>query len=336
MQSSVKSAGSLLRSDAIQRFLALGALVILIAFFTIASPHFATWSNAKGIFLATSVVGILAMGVTFVIITAGIDLSVGTVMTFAAVMTGVFITNMGLPWPIGVALGILAGTLMGAANGALVARFGLPPFIATLGMLNIARGLALVISELRPIYFPDQPDFNKFFMGSFLGDFGVSVPGVAEPFDLPNLFFVFVVAAVVAWFVLSKTIVGRYIFAIGSNEEATHLSGVRTMRYKASAYIISGTMAGLAGVVLAARLNSAQPSTGFGYELDAIAAAVIGGTSLAGGEGTITGTIIGAFIISVLTNGLRLLGVPQEWQITVTGVIVVGAVYLDILRRRQT
>jgi ribose transport system permease protein len=328
MQNSMKSVGALFRSDAVQRFLALGALVILIIFFAIASPHFASWSNAKGIFLATSVVGILAMGVTFVIITAGIDLSVGTVMTFAAVMTGVFITNMGLPWPIGVLLGILSGTLMGVVNGTLVARFGLPPFIATLGMLNIARGLALVISELRPIYFPDQPGFNEFFMGSITESF---IPD----FDLPNLVFVFAAAAVAAWFILSKTIVGRYIFAIGSNEEATRLSGVRTMRYKASAYIISGTMAGLAGVVLAARLNSAQPATGFGYELDAIAAAVIGGTSLAGGEGTITGTIIGAFIISVLTNGLRLLNVPQEWQIVVTGVIVIGAVYLDILRRRR-
>ena len=188
-----------------------------------------------------------------------------------------------------------------------MARFGLPPFIATLGMLNVARGLALVISELRPIYFPDQPGFNEFFMGSVMKDMGLP--------DMPNLFFIFVIAAVVTWFILGKTIVGRYIFAIGSNEDATRLSGVRTMRYKATAYIISGTMAGLAGVVLAARLNSAQPSTGFGYELDAIAAAVIGGTSLAGGEGTITGTIIGAFIISVLTNGLRLLGVPQEWQI---------------------
>jgi ribose transport system permease protein len=216
---------------------------------------------------------------------------------------------------------------MGLINGILVARFGLPPFIATLGMLNVARGLALVISELRPIYFPDQPGFNQFFMGSVMKDMGLP--------DMPNLFFIFVIAAVVTWFILGKTIVGRYIFAIGSNEDATRLSGVRTMRYKATAYIISGTMAGLAGVVLAARLNSAQPSTGFGYELDAIAAAVIGGTSLAGGEGTITGTIIGAFIISVLTNGLRLLGVPQEWQITITGVIVVGAVYLDILRRRQ-
>jgi ribose transport system permease protein len=279
------------------------------------------------IFLSTAVNAVLALGVTFVIITGGIDLSVGTVMTFAAVMTGVFVTNLGIPWPIAVFLGILSGTLMGLINGILVARFGLPPFIATLGMLNVARGLALVISELRPIYFPDQPGFNEFFMGSVMKDMGLP--------DMPNLFFIFVIAAVVTWFILGKTIVGRYIFAIGSNEDATRLSGVRTMRYKATAYIISGTMAGLAGVVLAARLNSAQPSTGFGYELDAIAAAVIGGTSLAGGEGTITGTIIGAFIISVLTNGLRLLGVPQEWQITITGVIVIGAVYLDILRRRQ-
>lgn len=327
MQSAATRAGSIFKSDAVQKLLALGALVILIVFFTIASPYFATWSNAQGIFLATSVVGILAMGVTFVIITGGIDLSVGTVMTFAAVMTGVFVTNLAIPWPIAVVLGILSGTLMGLINGALVARFGLPPFIATLGMLNVARGLALVISELRPIYFPDQPGFNEFFMGSVMKDMGLP--------DMPNLFFIFVIAAVVTWFILGKTIVGRYIFAIGSNEDATRLSGVRTMRYKATAYIISGTMAGLAGVVLAARLNSAQPSTGFGYELDAIAAAVIGGTSLAGGEGTITGTIIGAFIISVLTNGLRLLGVPQEWQITITGVIVIGAVYLDILRRRQ-
>ena len=328
MQRPARSAGSILRSDAVQRFLALGALVILIIFFALASPHFATWSNAKGIFLATSVVGILAMGVTFVIITAGIDLSVGTVMTFAAVMTGVFITNMGLPWPVGVVLGILSGSLMGAVNGVVVARFGLPPFIATLGMLNIARGLALVISELRPIYFPDQPGFNEAFMGSVTDEF---IPG----FDLPNLVFVFAVAAIVSWFVLGRTIVGRYIFAIGSNEEATRLSGVRTTRYKASAYILSGMFAGLAGVVIAARLNSAQPSVGFGYELDAIASAVIGGTSLAGGEGSIFGTVIGAFIISVLTNGLRLLSVPQEWQTVVTGCIVILAVYLDILRRRR-
>ena len=328
MQSAVKRSGSIFKSDAVQKLLALGALVILIVLFSILSEHFLTWTNAKGIFLATSVVGILAMGVTFVIITAGIDLSIGTVMTFSAVMTAVFVTNLGVPWPIGIFGGIAAGTLMGAINGTLVARYGLPPFIATLGMLNIARGLALIISELRPIYFTDQPGFNEAFMGSVLEDVGL-------PVDVPNLVFVFVGVAIVAGFVLSKTVLGRYIFAIGSNEEATRLSGVRSMRYKASAYVISGMFAGIAGVVTAARLNSAQPSVGFGYELDAIAAAVIGGTSLAGGEGSIFGTVIGAFIISVLTNGLRLMGVPQEWQIFITGCIVILAVYLDILRRRN-
>jgi ribose transport system permease protein len=327
MQSAVQRSGSVFRSQAVQRLLALGALIILIVFFAIASEHFLTWSNAKGIFLATSVVGILAMGVTFVIITAGIDLSIGTVMTFSAVMTAVFVTNLGVPWPIGIFGGILAGALMGSINGTLVARFGLPPFIATLGMMMIARGLALVISNLRPIYFPDQPGFNETFMGSVTGDLGFV--------DIPNLVFVFFGAAIVAGFILSRTVLGRYIFAIGSNEEATRLSGVRSMRYKASAYIISGTFAGIAGVVIAARLNSAQPAVGFGYELDAIAAAVIGGTSLAGGEGSIFGTVIGAFIISVLTNGLRLLGVPQEWQITITGIIVILAVYLDIVRRSR-
>lgn len=327
MQSAVRRSGSIFRSDAVQRLLALGALVILIIFFAIASPFFLTWNNFVGIFLATSVVGILAMGVTFVIITAGIDLSIGTVMTFSAVMTAVFITNLGLPWPVGVVGGVLAGALMGTANGVLVARVGLPPFIATLGMLNVARGLALVISELRPIYFPDQPEFNEAFMGSLTESAGLP--------DVPNLVWVFLAVAVVNGFILSRTVLGRYIFAIGSNEEATRLSGVRTMRYKASAYIISGTMAGVAGVVLAARLNSAQPAVGFGYELEAIAAAVIGGTSLAGGEGSIFGTIIGAFLISVLTNGLRLLDVPQEWQIVITGCIVLLAVYLDILRRRS-
>ncbi len=327
MQSAAKRSGSIFKSDAVQRLLALGALVILVIFFTLASPYFLQFENWIGILLATSTVGILAMGVTFVIITAGIDLSIGTVMTFSAVMTGVFITNLGLPIPVGILAGILAGGSMGLINGTLVARFGLPPFIATLGMLNVARGLALILADLRPIYFSDTPEFNDALMGSVIESAGGP--------DIPNLIFLFFGAAIVAGFILSKTVLGRYIFAIGSNEEAARLSGVRTMRYKASAYVIAGLFAGLAGVVIAARLNSAQPAVGFGYELDAIAAAVIGGTSLAGGEGSIFGTVIGAFIISVLTNGLRLLSVPQEWQTVITGCIVILAVYLDIVRRRR-
>jgi ribose transport system permease protein len=315
---------SIVRSDAVQRVLALAALVVLIIFFTIASPHFMTQSNLIGIGLATAVTGILAIGVTFVIITGGIDLSIGTVMTLSAVVTGVVVTNAGLPLILGIAVGIGTGTLMGLINGALIARLGIPPFIATLGMLNVARGLALILAELKPIYFNGAPEFNETAMGSI-------IPGI----DLPNIILVFVGCAIIASFVLGRTILGRYIYAIGSNEEAARLSGVRTVRWKASAYVISGLFAGIAGVVIAARLNSAQPAVGFGYELDAIAAAVIGGTSLSGGEGTIFGTFIGAFVISVLTNGLRLLSVPQEWQIVVTGCIVVLAVYLDIVRRRR-
>ncbi len=327
MQSAMKRPGSIVKSDAVQKFLAFGALLVLIVFFSLASEHFLTFSNWKGILLATSVVGILAMGVTFVIITAGIDLSIGTTMTLSAVMTGWIITEAGLPIPVGIVGGILTGGTVGLVNGTLIARFGIPPFIATLGMLNVARGLALIISDLAPIYFPEDPGFNEAFMGSVIETAGGP--------DIPNLIFVFFGAALVAGFILSKTIVGRYVFSIGSNEEATRLSGVRTVRFKASAYILSGLFAGLAGVIITARLNSAQPAVGFGYELDAIAAAVIGGTSLSGGEGSIMGTVIGAFIISVLTNGLRLMSVPQEWQIVITGGIVILAVYLDIVRRRR-
>jgi len=203
-----------------------------------------------------------------------------------------------------------------------------PPFIATLGMLNVAKGLALVISGLRPIYFSDTPAFNEMAMGSVLASI---IPG----FEVPNLVLFLFGAAIIGSLVLKKTILGRYTFALGSNEEATRLSGVNVDGWKITVYAVCGLFSGLAGVLIAARLNSAQPSLGLGYELDAIAAAVIGGTSLSGGTGTILGTVIGAFIISILTNGLRILSVPQEWQTVVTGAIVVLAVYLDIVRRRR-
>ncbi len=220
------------------------------------------------------------------------------------------------------------GALAGLANGIIIAKFKIPPFIATLGMLNIAKGLSLVISGLRPIYFNDTPIFNQIAMGSVLN---AIIPGL----KIPNMVIILFGVAIIASLVLTKTILGRYTFALGSNEEATRLSGVNVDRWKMVVYTVCGLFAGLAGVLIAARLNSAQPSLGQGYELDAIAAAVIGGTSLSGGEGTILGTIIGAFIISTLTNGLRILSVPQEWQTVVTGSIVILAVYADIIRRRS-
>jgi ribose transport system permease protein len=315
---------SLLRSDTMQRLLAFAALILLVIVFSIASPFFFQFDNLVGILLATAVNGVLALGVTFVIITAGIDLSIGTVMSLSAVMTAVFITNWGMPIVIGVIAGIGTGALAGLINGFIIAKMKVPPFIATLGIMYVAKGLALVASGVHPIYFLEAPSFNLIAMGN-------AIPFV----PIPNAVLVLFLAAIIASLVLTKTVLGRYTFALGSNEEATRLSGVNVNRWKIIVYTVCGIFSGLAGVLIASRLNSAQPALGQGYELDAIAAAVIGGTSLSGGEGTIVGTIIGAFIISVLSNGLRILSVPQEWQTVVTGAIVILAVYLDIIRRRS-
>lgn len=313
---------ALFNSDASQKILAFAGLIVMFVVFSLASPNFFQFSNIVGILLATAVNGVLALGVTFVIITAGIDLSVGTVMTLSAVMTGVFITNLGLPIPVGILGGLLTGGFAGWLNGTVISKMRVPPFVTTLGMLYVAKGLALVISGLKPIYFSDTPAFSQIAMGDIAG--------------IPYAVLIFFGAAIVAHIILNKTILGRYTFALGSNEEATRLSGVNTDKWKTAVYALAGLYSGLAGVLIAARLNSAQPALGAGYELDAIAAVVIGGTSLSGGEGTILGTVIGAFIISVLTNGLRILSVPQEWQIVVTGGILILAVYADMLRRRQS
>jgi ribose transport system permease protein len=328
MKNDTASAKTMFRSDAIQRIMAFSALIVLAVGFSLASPYFRTFDNFVGILLATAVNGVLGLGVTFIIITGGIDLSVGTVLTLSAVMTGVFITNWHLPIPLGILGGVLTGSLAGLVNGVLISRMKIPPFIATLGMLYATKGLSLVISELKPIYFNDTPVFREMAMGSILGKV---IPG----FEIPNAVLILFGAAIIAHLILSRTILGRYTYALGSNEEATRLSGVNVASWKTAVYTLGGLFSGVGGVLMAARLNSAQPALGAGYELDAIAAVVIGGTSLSGGEGSILGTIIGAFIISTLTNGLRILSVPQEWQMVVTGGIVVMAVYLDILRRRR-
>lgn len=324
----VRRKESLLRSAATQKILAFGGLIGLFVAFSLASPNFLTFDNVVGILLATTVNGVLALGETFVIITAGIDLSIGTVLTLSAVMTGVFITNMGLPVPVGILGGVATGALAGLINGVTISKMKVPPFVATLGVMMAAKGLSLVISGSKPIYFTGTPAVRGLTMDSVLG---AAFPGL----DVPNAVFYLFGAAIIASLILNKTILGRYTFSIGSNEEATRLSGVNVDFWKAAVYTLCGVFAGLGGVIMGSRLNSAQPALGAGYELDAIAAVVIGGTSLSGGEGTILGTIIGAFIMSVLTNGLRILSVPQEWQMVVTGGIVIVAVYADMLRRRQ-
>jgi len=317
-----------MNSNATQRLLAFASLIALIVVFSLASPNFFKFQNLIAILIATAVTGILAVAVTFVIITAGIDLSIGTLMTFCAVTASVFITTWRLPIISGVLGGILMGGLVGLLSGTFISRLKIPPFIATLGMMYVAKGLSLIVSGLKPVYFNDTPAFALIAMGSVTA---AIIPG----FAIPNAVIIFFAVALLAGFLLNRTILGRYTFAMGSNEEAVRLSGVNVDRWKTIVYIVSGLICGVAGIVIAARLNSAQPALGQGYELDAIAAAVIGGTSLSGGEGTILGTVIGAFVMSVLLNGLRILSVPQEWQTVMTGVIVIFAVYADILRRKR-
>ncbi|WP_169087889.1 ABC transporter permease [Paenibacillus sp. PL91] len=310
-----------LKTGATQKLLAFASLILLVVFFSLSSENFFRFDNLIGIMLSTAVIGVLALGSTFVIITGGIDLSVGTVMTFASVMTGVVITFWGLPIPFGIAGGILTGALCGFISGWLVAKMNIPPFIATLGMMMVTKGLSFVVSGTKPIYFNDTPAFSKIAMETL--------------FKVPFAVYIFFGLAVIASIVLSKTIIGRYNFALGSNEEATRLSGVNVTFWKIIIYVITGAFAGIAGIMMASRLNSAQPALGSGYELEAIAAVVIGGTSLSGGQGSILGTVIGALIMSVLTNGLRIMSVPQEWQVVIVGLVVIGAVYADILRRRK-
>ncbi|WP_332689013.1 ABC transporter permease [Devosia sp.] len=314
-------------TGAFHRLLAFSGLIALVIVFSLASPNFMQTQNVLAILQATSVNGVLAIAATLVIITGGIDLSVGTLMTFCAVITGVVLTYLGLPLPLGIVASILAGTGVGLISGTIIAKLKVPPFIATLGMMLILKGLSLVISGTKPIYFNDTPGFNQIALGSLVGTIFPSVP-------LPNGVLILFVVALVAAFVLGKTALGRYTFALGSNEEAVRLSGVNIDRWKIAVYATAGSICGVAGLLIASRLNSAQPALGQGYELDAIAAVVIGGTSLSGGRGTVIGTLIGALIISVLANGLRILSVPQEWQTVVTGSIIILAVYADILRRR--
>jgi len=308
----------------VQQLLAFGSLIVILIVFSFASPYFFTASNLTGILVATTVTGVLALGTTFVIISGGIDLSIGTGMILCGVMAGVFMTDWGWPIWAGVAGAIAFGSFIGFVNGFNVAILGLPPFIATLAMMLSTSGLSLVVSGTKPIYFGSHPGYQNIMNYSV-------IPGARFPMGVV----IFIALMVIAAVTLAKTIVGRYTYSIGSNEIATALSGVNVVRWKIIIYTLAGVFVGIAGVLSSSRLASAQPVGGQGLELDAIAAVVIGGTSLQGGRGSIVGTVVGSFIVEVLTNGLRITEVPQEWQSVVVGCVIIVAVYLDLVRRRR-
>jgi ribose transport system permease protein len=297
---------------------ALLGLVVLVVVLAIVSPSFLTVTNLTNIGIQTSVVAILAFGMTFVIITAGIDLSVGSLAALAAVSAGWAGTVGGFPPLIALVLGLLVGMAAGLVNGVLVAFGKIPAFIATLAMLSIARGLTLVISDGSPI----STSGPVTFLGSRIGGW------------LPVPILVMTVMGVIAWVILNKTLAGRTMYAIGGNEEASRLSGLAVRRNLLYVYALAGLFAGVAGLVLAGRLSSAQPQAAAGYELDAIAAVVIGGASLFGGIGTISGTLVGALVLAVIRNGLNLLNVNPFWQQVAIGVVIALAVLGDSLRRK--
>ncbi len=296
---------------------ALSALVVMVVLMAILSGDFFSTQNLLNVGVQAAVTAILAFGVTFVIVSGGIDLSVGSVAAFSAITLG-WLATEGVPTFLAVVLALAAGMACGFVNGMLIAYGKLPPFVATLAMLSIARGLALVVSQGSPILLPDSISW----LGQTLGEW------------LPVPVIVMVVIGVVTAVVLQRTYSGRVMYAIGGNEEAARLSGIRVKRQKLVIYTLAGLFAAVAGIVLASRLASAQPQAASGYELDAIAAVVIGGASLAGGVGKASGTLIGALILAVLRNGLNLLDVSAFWQQVVIGAVIALAVLLDTLRRR--
>ncbi|WP_328864684.1 ABC transporter permease/substrate-binding protein [Streptomyces sp. NBC_00304] len=297
---------------------ALTALVVLLLAMSLLSGDFLTTQNLLNVGVQAAVTAILAFGVTFVIVSAGIDLSVGSVAALSATVLAWSATSAGMPVVLAVLLAVATGIACGFVNGALVAYGKLPSFIATLAMLSIARGLSLVISQGSPIAFPDSVST----LGDTLGGW------------LPVPVLVMIAMGLITALVLARTYLGRSMYAIGGNEEAARLSGLRVKKQKLAIYALSGLFAAVAGIVLASRLTSAQPQAAQGYELDAIAAVVIGGASLAGGVGKASGTLIGALILAVLRNGLNLMSVSAFWQQVVIGVVIALAVLLDTLRRK--
>ncbi|MFB8382803.1 ABC transporter permease/substrate-binding protein [Streptomyces rubiginosohelvolus] len=297
---------------------ALSALVVLVVAMSLLSGDFLTTQNLLNVGVQAAVTAILAFGVTFVIVSAGIDLSVGSVAALSATVLAWSATSAGVPVVLAVVFAIVTGIACGFVNGALISYGKLPPFIATLAMLSIARGLSLVISQGSPIAFPDSVSR----LGDTLGGW------------LPVPVLVMIAMGLITALILGRTFIGRSMYAIGGNEEAARLSGLRVKRQKIVIYALSGLFAAVAGIVLASRLVSAQPQAAQGYELDAIAAVVIGGASLAGGVGKASGTLIGALILAVLRNGLNLLSVSAFWQQVVIGVVIALAVLLDTLRRK--
>ncbi len=317
----------------LQKLLAPAALVILYVFFSIFGNNFFSLDMVKNILESSYYIGFMAFGVTFIIITGGIDLSLGTVMMCSALLGGYVFKQ--LHWPLVLALvtAVAVGSLFGLVNGTLVAKLKLPPFIATLGSMMMAQGIGSVITKVQSQTWPTATEpvggwFKKVFIRCNLQFGDTKISGF--PVGALWLIAFFIIAALI----LHKTKFGRYVFAIGSNEEAARLSGINVDKWKILTYTLAGFFVGMSGIFYAAAYTTITPGTGNGQEMNGITGVVIGGTSMAGGSGTMVGTLIGVFIMSVLKNGLAACGLQAPWQTFFTGLVVIGAVLLDIQRTK--
>ena len=310
-----------------QKLLAPAALVILYVLFSIVGNNFFTWGTVENILQSAYYIGFMAFGVTFVIIAGGIDLSLGTVMMCSALLGAYAFNAWGLPLWIGVLLTLFVAILFGLINGVLIAKLGLPPFIATLGTQMISMGVGSIITKVQAQTWPAASApvggwFKQYFVRTKVLGF--------LPIGAMWLFLFFIVAALI----LHKTKLGRYFYAIGSNEEAARLSGINTSNWRIAAHVLCGFFVGMAALFYAAVYSTITPGTGAGQEMHGITGVIVGGTSMAGGSGTMVGTLIGVFIMSVLKNGLPACGLQAPWQNFFTGVVVIGAVLLDIQRTK--
>ena len=300
-------------------FSVIVALLVLGLFLTIMTESFLTAQNIRNLMIQTTTNFVLAIGVMFIIITGGTDLSIGRTAGFAGATVAFTYVNTGNAW-LGLLVGLTAGITVGILNGLIIAKLNIAPFVATLGTQTILQGATLVLTDSKPISGMD-PIINMI--------------GTGDLFGIPILIIIALLIFLIAGFILKFTKFGRVLYGIGGNEEATRLSGLNVQKNKIMAYAWGGLMAGIAGIMILARLNSAQPTAGAGYELEAIAAAVIGGTSFSGGTGTATGTLFGALLLSTIRNGMNLLSIPTNWQYVVIGVVIIGAVFLDSVRNKD-
>ena len=314
--------GSALKTFVKENMGILIGLLVLCVVIAIVNPAFLSSNNLMNVLRQTSTNLYLALAMTMIIILGGIDLSVGSIMAVTGVVTTMSIAVLEMPVAVAVGLGVLVGLLFGAVNGYVAATTIIPPFIITLATMNIARGAAYVLTDGQPVRVMSD-SFN--FIGSgYIGGF------------LPTPVLYLIIFLIICYFIMNKTKLGRYIYAVGGNPEAAKFSGINIKKVKFFAYTFSGFMAAVAGIVLASRMFSGQPTAGNAAELDAIAAVVLGGTSMSGGIGKIGGTVIGALIIGVLSNGLNLMGVSSFWQYIVKGIVILVAVYADVIKRRKT